>query len=76
MMPEEQPSDLEQLQTIRANLLARLAEMTASPKPNYSLDGESYAWADLFDRYMRQLETINAQLAGQEPFEFHTRGYT
>jgi hypothetical protein len=75
-MADEQPSDLEQLRTIRTNLLARLAEMTASPKPNYSLDGESYDWADLFERYMRQLESINSQLAGQEPFEFHTRGCT
>ncbi len=75
-MADAQPSDLDQLRTIRTNLLARLADMTASPKPNYSLDGESYAWADLFERYMQQLEAINAQLAGQEPFEFHTRGCT
>lgn len=72
----EEPSDLDQLRTIRTNLLARLAEMTTSPKPNYSLDGESYAWADLFERYMRQLEAVNALLAGQEPFEFHSRGCT
>ena len=35
------PSDLEQIQTIRSQALALIADITANPKPSYTLDGQS-----------------------------------
>jgi hypothetical protein len=65
---------LDNLTAAKANVAANLAAMTASPKPNYSLDGESYSWAELFDIYMRQLLTLDEAIerAGG-PFEIRTQ---
>lgn len=75
------PTERELLAEIRSNVLARLNEMTQNPKPNYRVDGEQYAWGDLFEAYMKQMKEIDARLAAMdeqkqmdEPFEFHTRG--
>jgi hypothetical protein len=40
------PTDAEQLATIRSLALAQLVELRASPKPSYSIDGQSVAWGD------------------------------
>jgi len=50
------PEDAEQIATIKTQTLARIAEITAEPKPSYSIDGQKVAWAD----YLRQLlATVN-----------------
>jgi hypothetical protein len=77
------PSEREMLAEIRANILARLNEMTRDPKPDYAIDGERYAWGDLFEKYATEKRAIEDRLkelereeAGADPFEFQTRGYT
>jgi len=32
------------------NVTMALNDMTAQPKPNYSINGQSYSWAELFDK--------------------------
>ena len=40
------------LQQALANVSLALVDMTANPKPNYSVDGASYSWQSLFDSLM------------------------
>lgn len=65
------------LVTIRDNLAARLAEMSVSPKPNYSIDGESLSWQSLFDSLSQRIDAVNAQIQMMDGgFEVHTQTYT
>lgn len=67
----------ENLTTARNNIAARLAEITAAPKPNYSLDGESYSWSEYHDMLTRQLEKLEGLLSrAAGPFEVRSQGFT
>jgi hypothetical protein len=70
------PSDVEQLQTIRAQTLARIAELTANPKPTYYLDGQTVAWNEYLTRLRETVDWCERKLAGAEPFEIHSRAVT
>ena len=70
------PSDLEQLSTIRSQTLAILAEMTANPKPSYTLDGQTVSWGDYLVKLRATVNWCERKLAGCEPFEIHSRGTT
>ncbi|MCX7425366.1 MAG: hypothetical protein NTW96_07035 [Planctomycetia bacterium] len=70
------PSDLEQLQTIRSQALAILADVTANPKPSYSLDGQTVSWGDYLAKLRETIDWCERKLAGCEPFEIHSRGTT
>ena len=67
---------LENLVAARDNIAANLAALTADPKPNYSIDGQSVSWQSLFDSYLSQLEKLDAQIAAADPFEIHSQGLT
>lgn len=67
------PTYLDNLKTAREQIAANLAEMTASPKPSYTIDGQTVSWQGLFDSYIRQLEQLDARIAAGEPFEFETQ---
>lgn len=63
-------SDATTLATIKTQILARLQEITATPKPSYSIDGQSISWNEYFVNLTDALEKINKQLANAEgPFE-------
>lgn len=65
-----------QLRTIRAQTLAIIAEITKTPKPTYSLDGQSVSW----ETYLKQLQATvswcNTQIAASEPCEIRTQAGT
>lgn len=62
-------TDLENLRTARSNLLAALAECAG--KPNYSFEGQTVTWGELFDR----LGKIDKAIAAiQGPVEIHSQG--
>lgn len=67
-------SDLETLQSIRSQTLARIAELTVSPKPTYDVDGQKVAWSEYLDMLRRTVDWCEAKLAGEEPFEMESRG--
>jgi hypothetical protein len=69
-------SYLDNLLAARDNVAANLAAITADPKPNYSVDGQSVSWQTLFDSYMAQLEKLDVQINGADPFEVRSRGFT
>jgi len=68
------PTDAEQIATIKTQTLARIAEITAEPKPSYSIDGQKIAWADYLRRLLGTVNWCNEKLAGEEPFEVQSRG--
>ncbi len=70
------PSDVEQIAAIKAQTLARIAEITAEPKPSYHIDGQRIAWGDYLGQLRKTVDWCNERLAAEQPFEFHSRGYS
>lgn len=62
-------TDAEQIATIRTQALARIVEITASPKPSYSIGEKSYSWAEYHKTLMDQVAWCNAQDAAMDPTE-------
>jgi hypothetical protein len=70
------PSDIEQLETIRANTLAQLVEIRESPKPSYSLDGQQVSWTEYVRSLQETIEWCDIKLADYQPFESRSQGMT
>lgn len=70
------PSDLEQLRTIQSQTLAIIAQVTADPKPDYKLDGQTVSWADYLAKLRDTVDWCERKLAGHDPFEIRSRGAT
>ena len=70
------PTDAEQLTTIRSNTLARIAELTESHKPSYTVNGQTVSWTQYMADLRSTLEWCDRQLATEEPFEIHSQGIT
>ena len=70
------PSDIQQFVTIKSQTLARMAEITAQPKPTYQIDGQLVAWGDYLTQLQRTVDWCNEMLAGEQPFEIQSQGYT
>ncbi len=68
------PSVLSNLQVAKANVAAILAQITADPKPSYSIDGQSVSWESYFSMLTGKLEALNKliQVEGG-PFEQRTQ---
>ena len=70
-------SNLSDLQDAYTNICAKIKAITASPKPNYSVDGQSVKWADYFEMLTRQAEKIRGLINLEEgPYEEITSLYT
>ena len=69
-------SNAQTLATIKTNLLARIQEVTAQPKPNYNIDGQSVSWQSYLDSLFAKLDKINEQINSDTPFEEVSRGVT
>ena len=70
------PSDLEAIQTIKAQALAMIGQLTAAPKPTYSLDGHTVSWGEYLARLQATVDWCERKLAGAEPFEIQSQGLT
>jgi len=70
------PTDLEQLQTIRSQALAAIAEITANPKPSYTVDGQSVSWNSYLRRLRQTVDWCEQKLAGQQPVEIRSQATT
>jgi len=69
-------SDVQQIETIKSQTLALIAELTAHPKPTYYLDGQTVSWNDYLARLRETVDWCDRKLAGAEPFEIHSQGIT
>jgi hypothetical protein len=70
------PTDLNQVQTIKSQTLTLIATITASPKPSYSIDGQSVSWTEYLKQLQATVAWCDEQLAREDPFEIHSRGTT
>ena len=68
------PSDLENLHTIRSQILTELAAITAERKPTYSVDGQTFSWNDYRSRLLTDLREVDALLAAEQPLVERSRG--
>lgn len=69
-------SDVEQLRQIRAQTMAILTELTAQPKPSYTLDGQQIAWSEYLARLQAVVDWCDQKLAQCEPWELRSQGVT
>jgi len=69
-------SNLDEINTIKTNTLAQMAEVSAERKPSYTEDGQTFSWTGYLDHLQRRVDWCNRQLAAEDPFEFPTQGYT
>lgn len=69
-------SDIEQIQTIKSNTLAQMAEVSSQKKPSYSEDGQSFSWTEYLEHLQRRVDWCNEQLAADAPFEIPSQGFT
>lgn len=67
---------IDDLKSARNNVAARLKEITESPRPDYSLDGESISWSGYFSMLTGQLESLNKAIQAAQPYQKFTRGFT
>ena len=70
------PTNAEQIATIKSQTLARMAEITAQPKPTYQIDGQLVAWGDYLTQLQQTIDWCNEKLAGESPVEVRSQGYT
>jgi hypothetical protein len=69
-------TNAEQIAAIKSQTLARIAEITAQPKPTYQIDGQSVAWGDYLMQLQQTVDWCNASLAGEAPAEVRSQAYT
>lgn len=69
-------TDAETIATIRTQTLALISAITAEPKPSYSIDGQSMAWADYLAQLRETVAWCDEKLTGIEPVEVETHGAT
>ncbi len=69
-------SDAEQIATIKTQTLARIAEITAAPKPTYNVDGQRVDWSDYLKQLQQTIDWCNEKLAGEAPFEIRSQAFS
>jgi hypothetical protein len=69
-------SDAQQIATIKSQTLARIAEITAEPKPTYNVDGQMIAWSEYLKQLQETVAWCDARLAAEAPLELRSRGCT
>lgn len=67
---------LENLTTARDNIAARLAEITAQPKPSYDVDGQRVEWNDYFKALTDQMDKLTTAINGASIYEEESIGYS
>jgi len=69
-------SDATTVATIKTQALARIEEITATPKPSYTIDGQSISWGDYLSQLRETVKWCDEQIAAETPYEVQSRGYT
>jgi hypothetical protein len=69
-------SDREQIESIRSQTLAQLVDLRASPKPTYSIDGQTVSWTDYIRSLEQTVDWCDAKLIGLAPFEVQSQATT
>ncbi len=67
------PSDSDYYRTIKSQTLSIIQQITAEPKPSYSLDGQTVSWNEYLSRLRATVDWCDERIQGEEPFEFRTQ---
>ncbi len=68
------PSQYSLIDTAITNLSAKLAELSADPKPSYSVDGQSFSHSEYFSMLTKSLgELITQRRRLQGPYQIMTK---
>lgn len=67
---------LQQIQTIRTQTLALIADLTANPKPDYSVEGRQVSWGSYLKQLQETLDWCDKQEARYDIPEVLSQGYT
>jgi len=67
-------SDLEHIRLIRSQTLALMTEITSTPKPSYSIDGQSISWNAYLLRLQRIVDWCDKKLVNDKPYEIRSHG--
>lgn len=70
------PTPAENLQTAYENVCQIIADITASPKPTYNIDGQNVQWTEYLKMLLEQQKNLLAALNGANPYEHHHQAYT
>lgn len=69
--------DTTKLELAKAQILDRIVEITASPKPSYSIDGQSFSWNEYLKTLLEQVKALDEIIAGMQGPTFEiTQGFT
>ena len=67
-------SILSDLQTARAQIATQIKDITLSPKPTYSIDGQTVKWTEHLKELRAALRALDEDIQNEEgPFEETTR---
>lgn len=69
-------AELDDLVAARANIAARLREITATPKPSYSIDGQTFSWTEYFEALSRQYRSLGELAGAQDEYFEQTQLFT
>ena len=69
-------AELDDLVAARANIAARLREITATPKPSYSIDGQTFSWTEYFEALARQYRSLGELAGAQDEYFEQTQLFT
>lgn len=69
-------AELDDLVAARANIAARLKEITATPKPSYSVDGQSFSWAEYLAELQRSYDNLSKLIGAQSEYFEQTQIFT
>ena len=69
-------TDAENIATIKSNTLATIAQVTASPKPSYNVDGREYKWSEYLKELRETVAWCDQQLNATDPFEVVSQACT
>lgn len=67
------PTTLEQA---LANIETKILAISANPKPNYSIDGQSVSYGDWMKQLLQQKRMLEEEIARAENYEVIEQGYT
>lgn len=56
-------SVIDSLRTARANYAAQLEQLSASPKPTYNVDGQSFSWTEYQKFLLESIDDLNKRIA-------------
>jgi len=69
------PTSLDYLTTAIVNVDRQLADLTANPKPSYSIDGQQVSWGEHFRNLLDlRSKLVEAQIQAEGPWEMNIQG--